>query len=276
MRVRGLLLVAALMLPALASAQKPVLLQLRPRIGDTVWMRLEQETIMAGKRADSKAQPATMGTRMITFSRAIIESGVATSTTILGVTDSVLVTTLDQNGQGPAPARQKQARAQQPMRVHIAPDGSIGMSADGSTPPKGMSRAASLIPATFPLKPVSVGDKWTREAPLPAGTTQFGSSIVGWVEATFRLDSLTRGGDLAWISMHGKLHPDPAGPKTDGIATVDDGTVEGYMALDRDRGWLLESKFVILAHSTLRQLLGITAQPTTFEIHLTQTLKTIR
>jgi hypothetical protein len=238
-------------------------------------MRLEQETILAGKHADGKP-PATMGTRMITFSRAVIESGVASATTILGLTDSVLTTTLDQNGQGPAPARQKQARPQQ-MRVSIAPDGSIAVPHDSAARARGMSRAASLIPATFPLKAVAVGEKWTREAPLPAGTTQFGSSIVGWVEATFRLDSLTKNGDLAWISMHGKLHPDSThGPKTDGVATVDDGTVEGYMTLDRDRGWLVESKFVILAHSTLRQLLGVTSQPTTFEIHLTQTLKTIR
>jgi hypothetical protein len=238
-------------------------------------MRLEQETVLAGKRADAKSPPATMGTRMITFSRAIIESGVASATTILGLTDSVFTTTLDQSGRGPAPARQKQARPQQ-MRVAIAPDGSIAVPHDSAAPARGMSRAASLIPATFPLKPVAVGERWMRQAPLPAGTTQFGSSIVGWVEATFRLDSLTRNGDLAWISMHGKLHPDSVGPRADGVATVDDGTVEGFMALDRDRGWLVESKFVILAHSTLRQLLGVTTQPTTFEIHLTQTLKTIR
>ena len=258
-----------------ASAQKSVMLQLRPRVGDTISMRLDQRTELVGRRADPKGSTSSMVNTITTFSRAVVESGVATSTTIVAITDSVLMSSNDQNGKGPAPTTQRQLQGQR-VRLQVAPDGSIGMPADGTTPAKGMSRTASLIPATFPTKAVAVGEKWVREAPLPAGTSQLGTAIVGWVQATFRLDSLTRGGELAWVSMRGALHPDPASTKMEGVATVDDGNVEGYMVIDRNRGWLTESKFSIVAHSSLRQPFGMTGPPMSFEIRLVQTLRTIK
>ena len=235
-------------------------------------MRLDQQMEISSKR--SEKAPASFTTTTVTYSRAVIESGVASATTILAITDSMFVSTGDQSAKGPAPMSQKQMQGQR-VRMHIAPDGSLSMPSENGAS-KATSRTASLIPATFPPQPVSVGDKWTRQAPLPAGTSQLGAAVVGWVEATFRLDSLTRAGDLAWISVRGKLMPDPSGSKVEGVATVDDGTVEGYMVLDRDRGWLTESKVSIVAHSSLRQPFGVAGQPMSFEIRLAQSLRTIR
>jgi hypothetical protein len=278
---RDLLFVAgALAVATDLVAQKPVLLQLRPRIGDTVWMRLDQQTELANRRADMKApSPALLSTTTVTYSRAVAESGVAASTTIVAITDSVFVTNGEQAAKGIAPMNQKHLQGQR-ARFEIAPDGSLSIPPD--TPPqKGEKatpspRSASLIPATFPNKPVSVGDKWMRAAPLPAGSSQLGASIVGWVEATFRLDSLTRNGELAWVSIDGNLKPDPAGAKMNGVTTVDDGTVDGYMVLDRNRGWLVESQFTIVAHSTLQQPFGVPGQPVRFEIRLIQSLRALR
>jgi hypothetical protein len=237
-------------------------------------MRLEQQTELSTRRQDMQQAPAAAvaSTTTITFSRAVIESGVATSTTILAITDSVFVT----NGplsKGVAPMI-RQSPGQR-VRLQIAPDGSLTMPSENPAQ-KGATQSASLIPATFPTKPVSVGDKWMREAPLPAGSSQLGASIVGWVQATFRLDSLTRNGELAWVSIDGKLTPDPAGAKLDGVTTVDAGSVEGYMVLDRQRGWLTESRFTIIANSTLRQPFGVASQPVRFEIRLIQSLRTLR
>jgi hypothetical protein len=263
-----------------AAAQKPVTLQLRPRIGDTVWMRLDQQTELSSRKTEMKGQtPALLSTTTITFSRAVVESGVVTATTVVAITDSAFVTSADQAAKGIAPLNQKQMQGQR-VRFEIAPDGSLSLPPDVATAPqKGEvrpSRSASLIPATFPTKPVSVGDKWTREASLPAGSSQLGASIVGWVQATFRLDSLTRNGELAWVSIDGKLSPDPAGAKLDGVTVVEDGTVEGYMVLDRARGWLTESQFTIVAHSTLKQPFGVASQPVRFEIRLIQSLRTLK
>jgi hypothetical protein len=278
---RGLLpAIAITLLSRPAEAQK-IMLQLRPRVGDTISMRLDQQTEVIGKRepknaaSTSAAPPATsMTSTSVTFSRAVIESAVAAYTTIEAITDSVLVSSTDQHGQATVGAMQHPLNGQR-VRLTIAPDGSIQMPKDGATASRGMSRTASLIPATFPTKGVAVGDHWMREAPLPAGTSQLGTGIVGWVKATFRLDSLKRNGDLAFISMRGELQPDPKAKGTEGIATVEDGTVNGYMVMDRARGWLTESQFSITAHSTLRPTFGIVAQPMHFEVRLTQTLKTI-
>jgi hypothetical protein len=252
-----------------AGAQH-VLLELRPRVGDTITMRLEQQTEVARKGDGSKTPPASMENSSTTFSRAVVESAVTSSTTILAITDSIIT---EQRGRAAA-ATQHQLQSRQ-VRLTIAPDGQIGMPNDGSAPAKGMLRAASLIPATFPTKPVSVGDKWTREAPLPAGTTQLGNGMAGKVKATFRLDSLTRNGELAWVSMRGELAPDPKSKGADGIATIEDGTVDGWMVIDHARGWLTESQFTIVAHSTLHPSWGTASQPMHFEMRLTQRLHTI-
>ena len=253
-----------------AAAQKTVTLQLRPRIGDTVWMRLEQQTELSS-RGDIKTKQALATTTTVTYSRAVVESGVAASTTVVAVTDSIFVL---QGAVTKSVVPMTRQPAGQRVRLQIAPDGSMTMPSDN--PQKGQTKSASLIPATFPTTPVSVGDKWMREAALPAGSSQLGATIVGWVQATFRLDSLTRNGELAWISIDGKLMPDPAGSKLDGVTTVDDGSVEGYMVLDRNRGWLTESQFTIIAHSTLKQPFGVASQPVRFQIRLIQSLKTLK
>jgi hypothetical protein len=265
-----LALCSLLPVPCSLVAQKAVTLQLRPRIGDTVWMRLEQQTELLSRRTDVK-NPTLASTTTVTFSRAVVESGVTASTTVVAITDSVFVTN-GPSSKGVTPITRQSAG--QRVRLQIAPDGSMTMPSE--TPQKAPAKSASLIPATFPTTPVTVGDKWMREAALPAGSSQLGASIVGWVQATFRLDSLTRNGDLAWITIDGKLMPDPAGAKLDGVTTVDDGSVEGYMVLDRARGWLTESKFTIIAHSTLRQPFGVASQPVRFEIRLIQSLKTLK
>lgn len=277
-------LVSAFALAVLSGrldAQK-IMLQLRPRVGDTISMRLEQQSEVTGWRDPAKSpaptstasSSASMVNGSITYSRAIVESAVAAYTTIVAITDSVLMSTTDQHGQATAAAMQHQLQGQH-VRLTIAPDGSFQMPKDGPSVARGMSRTASLIPATFPTKSVSVGDSWTRQAPLPAGTSQLGTGVVGWVKATFRLDSLRRNGDLAYVSMHGDLQPDSKSKNSEGVATVEDGTVDGYMIVDRARGWLTESRFSIIAHSTLRPTFGVVSQPMHFEVRLTQTLRTI-
>jgi hypothetical protein len=277
-------LLSAIAIAALSRevcAQK-ITLQLRPRVGDTISMRLDQQTEVSSRRetgrtpapTSSAPSSASMTSTTVTFSRAVIESAVASYTTVVAITDSVLMSSTDQHGQASAAAMQHQLQGQR-VRLTIAPDGSIQMPRDASAPAKGMSRTASLIPATFPAKPIAVGDKWMREAPLPAGTSQLGTGIVGWVKATFRLDSVTHGGDLAFVSMHGDLQGDPKTKGAEGVATVEDGTVDGYMVVDRARGWLTESQFSIVAHSTLRPTFGVVTQPMHFEVRLTQSLRTI-
>ena len=87
---RALALALALPLGGEVFAQKAVNLQLRPRIGDTVWMRLEQQTELSS-RGDINSKQALATTTTVTYSRAVVESGVAASTTVVAITDSIFV-----------------------------------------------------------------------------------------------------------------------------------------------------------------------------------------
>src|SRR3954464_12268165 len=129
---------ARLLLPAIAFALLPgevraqkILLQLRPRVGDTVVMRLDQQTEVIGKREPKSAastSAATASSSMtatsVTFSRAVVESAVAAYTKIVAITDSVLMSNTDQRGQATSPAVQHRLEGQR-IRLTIAPDGSI-------------------------------------------------------------------------------------------------------------------------------------------------------
>ena len=85
--------------------------------------------------------------------------------------------------------------------------------------------------------------KW----PLPAGQ-QLGAQLSGKLYVTFRFDSLTHGGDWAFISMRGELRPAPAPALTAG-PTLEKGVVSGTMLVDQKRRWLTESWFSIVMSS---------------------------
>jgi hypothetical protein len=264
---------AACMLAFAAEASgQSVLLQLRPKVGDTLVMRLEQESQLTSQRTDGGAI-STMTTRMTVFSRAIVEASTPTATNLLAVTDSVLVATMDAAPKRAAPA-QRLLQGQQ-LRVRISPDGSPAMADDERRAPRSVSDAMSMIPATFPREAVAVGDTWVREVALPGSTGPFGAALAGRLRATFRLDSISRGGSAsyAYVSMRGELEPGD----TTRVATgsrLDDGTVTGMMIIDRARGWLAESRFTILARSSvMRSALGAPMR-VTMRVH--QRLRTFR
>jgi hypothetical protein len=273
---RAIVAMAISGLGASAAQGQKISLQLRPHVGDTISMRLEQETEVSGRRdaksANSSTAPSSSwSSTSISWSRAIVESAVPAYTTIDAVTDSVLQPNPAAKTLMPGPPRPVKG---QQVRLMVAPDGSMTMPNGAAGQSSGLARAASLIPATFPAEPVRVGDKWTREAALPAGTSQFGAGVVGRVKAVFRFDSLTRAGDLAWVSIHGDLVPDEKAHAAEGGLAVEDGVVTGYMVIDRTRGWLTESSFSIIAHSVMRPAFGVAAQPMHFTVHLTQSLRT--
>src|SRR5438045_3700516 len=81
--------------PAGMSAQA-ITLQIKPRAGETLRMRLDQESEITGVRKSTTGESSAMVlTTMKMFSRAIIEGNSEKGTTVLAVTDSVLLTTSD-------------------------------------------------------------------------------------------------------------------------------------------------------------------------------------
>jgi hypothetical protein len=230
-----------------AMAQE-LLLQIRPRAGDTLRMRLDQETDYSGGGVTrTGVGPGSLVTTMAMFSRAIIEGESNDETAILAVTDSVRLWTTDQRGLAAAHQMEAQLRGQR-VRFRVTPEGLLAME-PASGAPREVAHVVSLMPATFPKGPIKVGDSWMREMPLPAGT-QLGAQLSGTLHVTLQLDSVTHGGDLAFISMRGEMQP-ATGPGAASQAILEKGTVRGTMVLDRRRGWLSESWFSVVVMTSV-------------------------
>jgi len=259
-----------------ALSAQPTMLQIKPHVGDTIRMRLDQESEMSGVRRTSTGESSAMVlTTMRMFSRAIVEgwadNGGGDAITVLAVTDSVLMTTTDDRTRGATQQMQSQLRGQR-LRFRVAPDGSVSMmQMDGA--PREVAQVVSLMPATFPKTPITVGDVWTREMSLPVGT-QLGAQMSAKLQVKFRFDSVARGGQLAFVSMRGDMHP-ATGPGAASGAVLEKGLVSGTMVLDQRRGWLKESWFSIVVTSSLSAAASSSAQPIRMQMRITQHMHTM-
>jgi hypothetical protein len=259
-----------------ATRAQGVLLQIRPHVGDTLHLRLDQQTELTGTRGSgASASVTTMTTTMRVFSRAIVERSAATATYVRAVTDSVRLTTNDERARN-MEAAAREALEGRAMTLRISPDGTVSLdSAAGAS--RDVAEAVAMMPAAFPRGPVEVGYSWSRDMPLPAGggITPGGASANAWLHTKFRLDSLSPRGTIAYISMHGEMNPDPDGTSARSVGPVlEHGRVSGTMLVDRTRGWLTESQFTIVVHSIVH-VPGSDDTVMRFETRVTQRMKTI-
>jgi hypothetical protein len=235
-------LAAIVLFPSAATAQT-VLLQIRPQIGDTLRMHLSQTVEMTGTTNGGK--PTSLVTSIEVFTRAIAHQWTQSGTLMQTITDSVAMTPAS-----PASIAELKRRAMQskPVWLRVSPDGAMEMVDDGD-PNSELRHLFGEMPAMLARNSVSVGDKWTREMQIPLSSEP---GAVGSVRATFRLDSLSKNGDIAFISMRGTMsrintpNSAPAGP---GYGTT--GSLSGTIQIDRRLGWITDSKSSIIVNSTI-------------------------
>lgn len=260
MRARRIAVVAALLIgvvrqdvlaqasPAAQAGQAATMLQIKPKPGDTLRMRLDQESEISGVRKSANGESSAMVlTTMKMFSRAIVEASTETGTQVLAVTDSVLLASSDEHSRAQIAAAEAQMRGQR-ARFKVTPDGTVGTVQDGDAS-REVAEVVSLMPATFPKSSIKVGESWIREMPVPAGL-QLGAQLSGKLYVTFKLDSIGHGGDWAYVSMRGEMQP-ATGPGASGV-TLERGMVNGTMLVDKKRGWLTESWFNIIVSTIQR------------------------
>jgi len=257
-----------------AGAQA-VLLQIRPRVGDTLHLRLDQQTELTGMRRPGSTSTTTMTTTMRVYSRAIVEKSVPSATYVRAVTDSVQLSSNDERAFNLENEARKSLEGRV-MTLRISPDGTVSLADTTTDVGREVGETMSLMPAAFPRGPIEVGYIWTREMPLPAGGRATpGGGASAWLHTRFRLDSLSRHGAIAYVSMRGEMSPDPDPGLVQGAGPVlEKGTVTGTMLVDRVRGWLTESQFTIVAHSVVR-VPGSDDTVMRFETRVTQRIKTI-
>jgi hypothetical protein len=235
----------ALVLCTTPARSQSVLLQIRPHIGDTLRMHLSQSVEMTGTTPGGRHDTSSMTTSIEVFTRAIAVQWTSTGTLMQTITDSVAM-----NPSSPASLEDLRRRALQakPVRLRVSTDGAMEMVDDGD-PNSELRHLFGEMPAMLARNAVAVGEKWTLEMQIPLSSEP---GAVGSVRATFRLDSLGRNGDIAYISMRGTmsrintLGTAPAGP---GYGTS--GQLSGTIQIDRRLGWITDSKSSIITRSTI-------------------------
>ena len=244
----------ALFFAAALSAQtalaQSVLLQIRPHIGDTLRMHLSQTVEMTGtNKSRGRDSTTSMTTSIEVFTRAIPSQVTSSGTLMQAITDSVKMTPASQASIEDLRRRSMQA---QPVWLRVSTDGAMEI-VDDADPNSELRHLFGEMPAMLARQTVSVGEKWTREMQIPLSGDP---GTVGEVKATFRLDSLGKNGDIAYISMHGTMSransaSGQAQPNGKGYMTS--GTLSGTIQIDRRLGWITDSRSSIIVHSTIAQ-----------------------
>jgi hypothetical protein len=274
-----------------------VWLIVRPRVGDTLHLQMDQTIEMSGRRSDAPTRTAppmierkrsgstpkgpdygprrerarTQVTKLQLFAHSLVESSTLAVTTLLATTDSMAMSagTALEPGKPqrvPLPAEGRQ------VLVRVTPDGAMQVN---DPPPGAMELGATLasMPGMLPDRPVAVGDRWERDIILPSVAVS-GFRADGLVRARFRLDSLARGGRDAWISMVGTLERDGAAREMPaGTRMITAGTMTGVMLVDRQRAWIVDAYTTIEVHSEVAPGPAGPAAPMLLDMRILQRMR---
>jgi len=218
-----------------AAANARIMLVLRPFPGDMIRQRIEHDVDEQG----TITMPTGDSTvRVSTRTTVLLQSKVERVDTVGAVVTSLVESVNVRATGGREDTRRMRiangmALQGRTLRMTLAPDGEL-MVLDDASGQSGATIAtlAALVdrvPAALPQGPVREHQTWTRHMVL-AGAPGDG------IDAQFRLDSLTRFGDHAWVSVKGVMRD----------AAVDAGaSVVGWIMLDRRRGWITRSRMVM-------------------------------
>jgi hypothetical protein len=258
-------LIGATLLAAPADAQR-VRLEIRPQVGDTIYMRLDQEIEVTGTSPDVPGAPKSMTGAIHVRTRAIPLRRLVSGSLVQAVTDSMALTPIG----GSPVSTPRSALEGARVTMIVGHDGGIQVidtgEHDGETPP--------FFPPTAPMLPdgpVSVGGRWRRTLELPIGN---GSAGLARVQANFRLDSLSGNGDIAYITMTGTLSRIGESDGRGG-SQRSTGTLSGRMQLDRRLGWITDTYLVLNVHSVITS--GEAAGPQAqLRMKVTQRLRAMR
>ena len=238
-------MVALMLVPggwSVESAQSSsVLLQVRPGAGDTIRVRLDQTVEMSGPPGADGKPVAESGT-LVLLATLAVEAVDDDGATIVSVTDSLRVNS-PPNSASSAVLAWAAIAANRAVRFRVAPNGAAYVpSGRGRTPPS--ATVASHMPATLPSRAIPPGVSWNSvlQVPLASSVDPKGTATL---VATFTFDSLSRSGELAFLSLRGRLtksDQDATSPNDARNVVETSGTVVGSVLLDRRRGWITDAR----------------------------------
>ena len=223
------------------------MLQIRPRAGDTLRVRLDQTVEMTGTVRGSSGPSLSESSSLVVLTRLYVENADLNGVSILAFTDSVRLTSAPNSASGTMLAWARAAQGHR-FRFRVATDGSTS-AGDGIWGAQQQGAMLTQMPATLPRRPITPGTTWTSAMEVPlAGTTEGKGATT--LTATFRFDSLSRSGELAFLSVRGRLSRSSTGSR-DGAASITEtsGTMTGYVLVDRRRGWITDARTTVSMRS---------------------------
>lgn len=272
----------------------PVMLRVRPETGDVLLLHMQQTVEMGGQRLESYSLPrstvktlpgrepartpprgplrSALPTRVTVtdfYAHSAVELSDAAGAIVATVVDSLVVKT----------GTLQQLRGQRvsmdayatPTRIRVKPNGSMSM-VDAPSNVTSVGSSLAAMSAMLPDGPVKVGDTWERDVDVPQIPVA-SYRADGVLHAIFRLDSISRNGQEAYVSMRGTLSRE--GARRDlprGTRVITDGIMSGTLLLDRVRGWITEADTVI---DVISEMVGVTdpGQSMQAGIRITQQLR---
>ena len=258
---------------ARAADAQHVLLQIRPHAGDTLHMRLDQEVDLSrtASRSGGDSITTVTTTTLFVLMRTIVERSDSAGSNVTAVTDSVASVAAGTRG-GESGDQLRRALQGRRVHMHVAHDGATVVvdPQDEATPE--LREVLAEVPATLPQQPIKVGHTWERTMAAPLGRAFAGR---GEIKARFCLDSISRSGDSAFVSMRGRLGT--GGPGAEGAPASSTVSVAGTMLIDRRRGWLADSHFIIVVQSVFAApaVAGADLAPLRVRMTATQWLRTV-
>lgn len=264
---RFFILAGAIVTVSLPAGAQQVSLEIRPRTGDTISIRMDQLVEMTGTTRGDAARSLAMETSV--FTRAVPLRSTRTGTVVAGFADSAVMSPRVKGGT--PTTRRLNGRSTQ---MHILTDGAVEMMKDDPAAEE-LREFFGQMPAMLPKNSVTVGARWTREMPVPARGDPNGS---GRIRTTFALDSISRNGDIAFLSLRGILSHEAR----ENESNVQDatGTITGSLQLNRQIGWITDSRVTIILESVVRSQAAGTkdenSEPMRVRTRIVQRLRAVR
>jgi len=255
-----------------AQGAQPVALRIAPPVGETMRMRLDQRVEMSGTaRMPAGDSTATVVTTLLVISRTFVERRDRDATILLASTDSVAASSSGADSQIVATQTRRALQGKR-VRLRIAPDGATEVVGGDVAGNAELNALFAQMPATLPDTPVAVGQSWSRVMIAPIGTS--GAKEGGKLQATFRLDSVARNSDLAYVSLAGTLSRPPS--SKDGWSTLTtSGSMTGSLIIDRRRGWISDARMTYTVRSTVTPTSASTAAAMRFRMKVTQWVRAV-
>ena len=219
-------------------------------------MHLSQTVEMTGTARGAKHDsPTSMTTSFEVFTRAIARQWTPSGTLMQTITDSVA---MSPSSAAALADLRRRAMQSKPVWLRVSTDGAMEMVDDGD-PNSELRHLFGEMPAMLARNAVAIGEKWTREMQIPLSSEP---GATGAVRATFRLDSLGRNGDIAYVSMRGtmaRINTPGSAPAGPGYGTS--GQLVGFIQIDRRLGWITDTKSSIIVRSTIESTPSRNGEP---------------